>query len=261
MQSRITAPQIREMKLRNEKITMLTAYDYPTARILDDAGIEIALVGDSLGMAVLGFENTLPVTMEMMLHHTSAVVRGTKRALVLADMPFMSYHASEEEAIRNAGRLLQEAGAQAVKIEGGSAIAPTVHRITSLGIPVMGHVGMTPQAVHQFGGFRLQGKDQAHALQIEEDALAIQEAGAFAVVLELIDHELAKRITEKLDIPTIGIGAGPHCDGQVQVVNDIIGLYDQFVPKHARQYVDVKAQITEAIKSYSQEVKSGSFQK
>lgn len=260
-ESSVTAPMLRQMKARSEKIAMMTAYDYPTGRLVDDAGIDVALVGDSLGMVVLGFESTLPVTMEMMLHHTAAVVRGVKRALVVADMPFMSYQVSIEEAVRNAGRFVQEAGAQAVKIEGGAAIVPTVERITMLGIPVMGHLGMTPQSVHSFGGYRVQGRDEAVALRLQEDAKALQDAGVFAIVLELVPADLAKKITEDLSIPTIGIGAGPDCDGQVQIIHDAIGLYEKFVPKHAKQYAQLWNQVVEALKTYADEVRSGDFPK
>lgn len=259
MQNRVTAPMLKEMKSRGEKITMLTAYDYPTANIAEEAGVDVILVGDSLGMVVLGFDDTLSVTMEMMIHHTAAVTRAAKRALVVADMPFMSYHISTEVAVRNAGRLLQAAGAQAVKLEGGSAMIPTIERLTQIGIPVIGHLGMTPQSVHQFGGFRVQGKDEADALRIEQDARALQEAGVSALVLELVPGELAKRITRELDIPTIGIGAGPFCDGQVQVVHDIIGLYDKYIPKHAKQYANLKAEMFDAMRSYVEEVRNGEF--
>ena len=224
MESKITVPIIREMKARGEKITAMTAYDYPTARLVDDAGIDIALVGDSLGMVVLGFDNTLSVTMDMMIYHTAAVSNNVSRALVVADMPFMSYQASVEDAVRNAGRLMQEGGAHAVKIEGGTPVVPAVERMTSLGIPVMGHLGMTPQSVHHLGGYKIQGRDEPAAMRIEEDARALQEAGVFAIVLELMPDDLAKHISEELSIPTIGIGAGPHCDGQVQVIHDILGL-------------------------------------
>jgi 3-methyl-2-oxobutanoate hydroxymethyltransferase len=249
------------MKARGEKITVLTAYDYPTGRLLDQAGIDVALVGDSLGMVVYGFENTIPVTMEMMIHHSAAVARAAKHALVVADMPFMSYQASVEDAVRNAGRMLKETGVQAVKLEGGAAIVPAVARLVSLGIPVMGHLGMTPQSVHQFGGFRVQGRDDDAASRMEQDAKALEDAGAFAVVLELVPADLAKRISEQLSVPTIGIGAGPHCDGQVQVVHDILGLYDEFVPKHAKQYVKLSESILDSFRSYADEVRSGKFPK
>jgi 3-methyl-2-oxobutanoate hydroxymethyltransferase len=259
VEPRVTAPILKEMKSRGEKITALTAYDYPTARLLDEAGIDIAMVGDSVGMVVLGFDSTLPVTMDIMIHHTAAVARAVKRALVVADMPFMSWHASTDNAVRNAGRFLQEAGAQAVKIEGGAPVAETVRHITDLGIPVMGHLGMTPQSVHQFGGYRMQGREEAAALRIEEDAKMLQDAGIFALVLELVPADLARRITQDLSIPTIGIGAGPDCDGQVQVVHDILGLYDKFVPKHAKQYAKLWDAIREALSSYAAEVRSGTF--
>jgi 3-methyl-2-oxobutanoate hydroxymethyltransferase len=249
------------MKARGEKITVLTAYDYPTGRLLDQAGIDVALVGDSLGMVVYGFENTIPVTMEMMIHHSAAVARAAKHALVVADMPFMSYQASVEDAVRNAGRMLKETGVQAVKLEGGAAIVPAVARLVSLGIPVMGHLGMTPQSVHQFGGFRVQGRDDDAASRMEQDAKALEDAGAFAVLLELVPADLAKRISEQLSVPTIGIGAGPHCDGQVQVVHDILGLYDEFVPKHAKQYVKLSVSILDSFRSYADEVRSGKFPK
>ncbi|HOM70835.1 MAG TPA: 3-methyl-2-oxobutanoate hydroxymethyltransferase [Armatimonadota bacterium] len=261
MVSKVTAPHLRKMKAEGEKIVMLTAYDYPTGKIADQAGVDVILVGDSLGEVVLGFESTLPVTMDMMIHHTSAVVRGASRALVVADMPFLSYQVSVEDAVRNAGRFLQEAGAQAVKLEGAGPVIPVVERLTQIGIPVMGHLGMTPQSEHQFGGRRIHGKEKAEAIHIQEDARALQDAGAFAVVLELIPHELARQITEDLSIPTIGIGAGPYCDGQVLVTHDMIGLYDRFVPKHAKQYVKLWELIQDAFRSYADEVRSGVFPK
>jgi len=259
MNSRVTAPMLREMKARGEKITAMTAYDYPTGRLVDEAGIDVALVGDSLGMVVLGLETTLPVTVEMMIHHTAAVSRAVKRALVVADMPFMSYQISGAEATRNAGRLMQEAGAHAVKLEGGESVAATVERLTSFGIPVMGHLGMTPQSVHGFGGYRIQGRDEAQADRIAEEARRLQDAGVFALVLELVPPELARRITQDVSIPTIGIGAGPDCDGQVQVLHDAIGLYDKFVPKHAKQYANMWDEILEALRTYASEVRSGRF--
>jgi 3-methyl-2-oxobutanoate hydroxymethyltransferase len=257
--ARVTAPKLKEMKAAGERITVLTAYDYPTGKLLDEAGIDVALVGDSLGMVVLGYENTLSVTIDDMIHHTAAVVRGVKHALVVADMPFMSYQITVEDAVRNAGRLLQEAGAQAVKLEGGKAVAPTVERIVNLGIPVMGHLGYTPQSTHQLGGARMQGKDDAAALRLQEDARALEDAGAFAVVLELVPADVAARITKDLSIPTIGIGAGPSCDGQVQVVHDILGLYPDFSPKHSKQYANIWESTLEALRSYAREVKSGEF--
>jgi 3-methyl-2-oxobutanoate hydroxymethyltransferase len=256
---RITVSQIKEMKQKGEKIAMLTAYDYPTARIVDEAGIPLILVGDSLGMVVLGYESTIPVTMEEMLHHTKAVVRGTKQAMVIGDMPFMTYHISADDALRNAARFIQEGGAQAVKLEGGVTVAEKVMRIVRCGIPVMGHIGLTPQSIHQLGGFKVQGKTPEAAAGVLEDAIALEEAGAFAIVLETIPAQLAQIITERLGIPTIGIGAGIHCDGQVQVINDILGSYTEFVPKHAKQYVKLTDIIAKAVTHYQSEVKAGTF--
>ena len=255
----ITAPSLTEMKSRGEKISVLTAYDYAWGRLIDEAGIDVALVGDSLGMVVLGYETTLQVTMDDMVRHTAAVARGAKRALVVADMPFLSYHVSEEEAVRNAGRLLSEAGAEAVKLEGGGQVAETVRRIVDVGIPVWGHVGMTPQSVHRLGGHRMQGKDAENAERIKREALELQDAGACAVVLELIPAALAKEITASLVIPTIGIGAGPDCDGQVLVTHDMLGLYDRFVPSFVKQYAKLWQTTLKAFKAYNQDVKSGRF--
>jgi len=231
---RITINRIKEMKQKGEKISMLTAYDYTTAKIIDEAGIPLILVGDSLGMVVLGYESTIPVTMEDMLHHTKAVVRGTKQALVIGDMPFMTYQVSIEDTLRNATRFIQAAGAQAVKLEGGRTVADKIRRIVDCGIPVMGHIGLTPQSIHQFGGFKVQGKTSEAASRLLEDARAVAEAGAFAVVLETVPAPLAKLITDEISIPTIGIGAGIGCDGQVQVINDILGSFTDFVPRHAK---------------------------
>lgn len=247
------------MKVGGEKIAVLTAYDYPTARLVDEAGVNVILIGDSLGNNVLGFENTLPVTMDMMVHHTSAVARAAKRALVVADMPFMSYQSSVEDAVRNAGRLIQEAGAQAVKLEGGAAVVPVVKKLSDIGIPVMGHIGLTPQSICQFGEYSVQGRDESASLQLEQDARALQDAGAFAIVLELVTPNLARRITEDLIIPTIGIGSGPHCDGQVQVMHDIIGFSEDFVPKHAKRYIKLAEQLRETFRTYAEEVRSGRF--
>jgi 3-methyl-2-oxobutanoate hydroxymethyltransferase len=238
---------------------MLTAYDYATAKIIDEAGIPLILVGDSLGMVVLGYESTIPVTMEDMLHHTKAVVRGTKQALVIGDMPFMTYHVSIEDALRNATRFIQEAGAQTVKLEGGTTVAEKIRRIVDCGIPVMGHIGLTPQSIHQFGGFKVQGKTSEAASRLLEDARAVDEAGAFAVVLETVPAPLAKLITDEISIPTIGIGAGIGCDGQVQVINDILGSFTDFVPRHAKQYAKLADIIRNAVTEYSNEVKAGSF--
>ncbi len=248
---RITVNQIKEMKQKGEKIAMLTAYDYPTAKIVDEAGIPLILVGDSLGMVVLGYESTIPVTMEEMLHHTKAVVRGTKQAMVIGDMPFMSYHINADEALRNAARFIQEGGAQAVKLEGGVTVMEKVTRLVGCGIPVMGHIGLTPQSIHQLGGFKVQGQTAEAAARLLEDAMALEEAGAFAIVLETIPAQLAQIITARVSIPTIGIGAGIHCDGQVQVINDILGSYTEFVPKHAKQYAKLADIITKAVNQYS----------
>ena len=256
---RTTINQIKEMKPKGEKIVMLTAYDYSTARLVDEAGIPLILVGDSLGMVVLGYESTIPVTMDEMLHHTKAVVRGTKQAMVIGDMPFMTYHVSLEDALRNAARFIQEAGAQAVKLEGGVTVAEKVRRIVDCGIPVMGHIGLTPQSIHQLGGFKMQGKTPETAANLLEDAKALEQAGVFAIVLETIPADLARLITDKVSIPTIGIGAGPECDGQVQVINDILGSFSDFVPRHAKQYVRLTDIISKAVTSYRDEVKSGSF--
>jgi len=256
---RITVTHIKEMKLKKEKIVMLTAYDYSTARIVDESGVPIILVGDSLGMVILGYDSTIPVTIDDMLHHTKAVSRGTKRSLVVGDLPFMTYHTNIAEAMHNAARFLQEGGAQAVKLEGGEVVAETVKRIVDCGIPVMGHIGLTPQFINQLGGYKTQGKTPEAARQLLNDALALEQAGAFAIVLELVPAQLSRLITEKIKIPTIGIGAGPECDGQVQVISDILGLFTDFVPKHAKQYARLSENIRAAITSYSEEVKAGSF--
>jgi 3-methyl-2-oxobutanoate hydroxymethyltransferase len=255
---RVTVPEVRKMKGR-EPIPMLTAYDAPTARLLDEAGIPVLLVGDSLGMAVLGYADTTAVTMQDMLHHVKAVVRGSRRALVVADMPFMSYTVSVERALENAARLIQEGGAQAVKVEGGDAIAHTVRRLVGAGIPVMGHVGLTPQQVLNLGGYRVQGRALEAAEQILRDALAAQAAGAFALVLECIPVELARLITESVDIPTIGIGAGPHCDGQVQVIHDVLGWIPDFTPRHAKRYAELGSTIRDVAARYADEVRARRF--
>jgi len=257
--NKITTTVIREMKKRKEKVTMLTAYDYGTAGIVDEAGIDIILVGDSLGMVVLGYDSTLPVTMEDMIHHTKAVCRGAKRAMVLGDMPFMSYQVSVEDAVRNAGRFLQEADAHGVKLEGGREVAEVTRRIASAGIPVMAHLGLTPQSVHQLGGYKVQGKGDAAAKRIIEDARILEEAGAFAVVLECVPSLLAKEITDSLTISTIGIGGGVHCDGQVLVINDMLGIFDRFTPKFVKKYANMNAEMKEAVTMYIDEVRSGAF--
>lgn len=256
---RITINQIRDMKQKGEKITMLTAYDYTTAKIVDQVGIPLILVGDSLGMVVLGYESTIPVTMEDMLHHTKAVVRGAKQTMVVGDMPFMTYHISVDDTLKNAARFIQEAGAQAIKLEGGVTVAERVRRIVECGIPVMGHIGLTPQSIHQFGGFKVQGRTPEAAIKMLKDAQALEEAGAFAIVLETVPTPLATLITQKIGIPTIGIGAGIGCDGQVQVINDILGSYTDFVPKHAKQYAKLADVMSSAITEYYNEVKDGSF--
>ena len=250
--------QFKEMKQRLERITAVTAYDYTMARLADKVGIPLLLVGDSLGNVVLGYKTTVRVTMDEMLHHTKAVVRGATHALVVADMPFMSYQVSTEEAMRNAGRLIQEGGAQAVKLEGGTRSAETVRRIVEAGIPVMGHIGLTPQSEHALGGFRVQGKDLAGALALVDDAAALEQAGAFAVVLETIPSELGRIITERLIIPTIGIGAGPDCDGEIQVIYEILGLTPR-AHKHAAIYADLGEAITQALATYQREVQDHRF--
>jgi len=256
---RITINQIKEMKQKGEKISMLTAYDYATAKIIDEVGIPLILVGDSLGMVVLGYESTIPVTIDDMLHHTKAVVRGAKQALVIGDMPFMTYHVSVDDALRNAARFIQEAGAQTVKLEGGVTVAEKIRRIVECGIPVMGHIGLTPQSIHQFGGFKVQGKTPEAAKKLLKDARAVEEAGAFAIVLETVPAPLATLITQRVNIPTIGIGAGIGCDGQVQVINDILGSFTDFVPRHAKQYAKLADIIRNAVTEYHNEVKASSF--
>lgn len=259
IKDKVTLASLTRKKRRGDKITALTAYDYPTALLVDGAGVDISLVGDSLGMEELGYETTLPVTMEIMLHHTKAVRRGTERALLVADMPFLSYQVSADEAVRNAGRLMQEGEASAVKLEGGVSLAPTIQRIVEAGIPVVAHIGFTPQSIHLLG-IRKQGKDEAGARHILADAQAVQDAGAFAVVLELIPDELAGQITQTLTIPTIGIGAGPQCDGQVLVTSDLVGLRTDRAPlNHVRRYAEVGKEIARALKTYREEVEAGQF--
>ncbi len=249
---------LRRKKQAGEKITMLTAYDTPTARLLDAAGLDTLLVGDSVGMVMLGHDSTLPVTLEAMVHHTAAVSRGVSRALVVADMPFLSYQVTAPEAIRNAGRLLQEGGAAAVKLEGGRPIADVVQRLVEIGIPVMGHLGLRPQSVHQLGGYARRGTETREADAIIEDAVVLEEAGAFAVVLESIPAALARTITQRLRVPTIGIGAGADCDGQVLVSADMLGLTDR-VPPFVRQYADLQGTIVAAARAFADDVRSGRF--
>jgi 3-methyl-2-oxobutanoate hydroxymethyltransferase len=264
---KITVPDILSRKLHSPavfaeskaKITCLTAYDYPTARLLDDAGVDILLVGDSLGMAVLGYDSTLPVTLDEMVHHTRAVRRGTRHALLVADMSYGSFHLSLDESVRNALRLVKEGGAEAVKVEGGERRIELIARLVDAEIPVMGHVGLTPQSVNALGGFRVQGKTGDAARQVERDARAVEAAGAFAIVLESMPRDVAARITEKLTIPTIGIGAGPDCDGQVLVIHDLLGFGTQHKPKFVRPYANLSAEITRAVSAYCDDVRNGSF--
>jgi 3-methyl-2-oxobutanoate hydroxymethyltransferase len=256
---KITPVDIQAMKREGKRIAMLTAYDYPTALLEDRAGIEIILVGDSLAMTVLGYENTLPVTMDAMIHHTQAVTRGARYALIIGDMPFMSYNTSERDAILNAGRFMKEGGADAVKLEGGASVKETVRAIVRAGIPVMGHIGLTPQTISMLGGFKVQGKDAQGAQKIIDDALSLEDAGAFSVLLEAVPAPIAKRVTERLNVPTIGIGAGVHCDGQVLVVHDVLGLFDRFTPKFAKRYVNLSELMLKAFDSYREEVTEGTF--
>jgi 3-methyl-2-oxobutanoate hydroxymethyltransferase len=256
---KITTASLRARKERGEPITMLTAYDYPTALAMDQAGVDAILVGDSLGMVVLGYETTLPVTMEDMLHHCKAVARGAKTAHLIGDMPFMSYQVSAGEAVRNAGRFLQEAGMDAVKLEGGRTVATIIEHIVSAGIPVMGHIGLTPQSLHQLGGWKTQGKSAQAARRLVDDALILEDAGVYALVLEAIPDRVAELITQRLSIPTIGIGAGPGCDGQVLVTHDVLGLYDRFTPKFVKKYADLHAEMARAFAEYLDDVEARRF--
>ncbi len=257
--ARLTAPEIQAMKQRGEKIAMVTAYDYSMARLMDRGGADMVLVGDSLGMVVQGESDTLRVTLEEMAYHGRCVARGLERAHLTIDMPFMTYQVSPAEALRNAGRLIQEGRAQAVKLEGGARTAPAIRACVEAGIPVVGHVGLTPQSVHAMGGFKLQGKDEAAAARILEDALAVEEAGAFCIVLEMIPASLAAELSQKLTVPTIGIGAGPDCDGQVLVCNDLLGLDERFKPKFVKRFAELAAVVEGAARDYVAEVKSGAF--
>jgi 3-methyl-2-oxobutanoate hydroxymethyltransferase len=256
---RNTISHFQKMKKHGEKIPMLTAYDYPTAQIMDRADIPVLLVGDSLGMVVLGYESTVPVTLEEMIHHGKAVVRGSEKALVIVDMPFLSFQISPEEAVRNAGKIMKETHCQAVKLEGGQQMAETVKRIVSCGIPVAGHIGLTPQSVNQLGGYKVVGKSLAGAHRLVNDALALQEAGAFMIILETVPAKLAALISQKLSIPTIGIGSGVDCDGQVLVMHDIFGTFEGFVPKHAKQYAPLGEDMKKAFVRYSEEVEKSEF--
>lgn len=257
--ARVTPDQIRQMKARGERIPMLTAYDYAMAQILDAAGVPMLLVGDSLGMVMLGYDSTLPVTVDDIIRHTQAVVRGSKRALIVADLPFGSFQVSPQATMAAAVRIMKEAGPQAVKLEGGVRSAPAARLLVEAGIPVMGHLGMTPQSVNAFGGFKVQGKTEAAARALLADVAALEEAGAFAVVLELVPAELARLVTERATIPTIGIGAGPHCDGEVQVIHDILGLFPDFTPRHARRFAEVGTVVRDAVTAFMGEVRSRTF--
>jgi len=258
-ENKVTTSTFRVKKAQGDALTMLTAYDYPTAVAVDKAGIDSILVGDSLGMVVLGYQNTLPVTMEEMLHHCRAVSRGASRALLIGDMPFMSYQASVGDAVRNAGRFLQEAGMDAVKLEGGEKRLEEIRAILDAGIPVLGHLGLTPQSVHQLGGFKAQGKTGAAACELLDDSLQLEKAGCFGIVLESVPARLADFISDQLKIPTIGIGAGAGCDGQVLVTHDLLGLFDAFVPKFVKQYASLHQDMSQAIMSYKEEVEQGIF--
>ena len=256
---KVTIPQLKEWKEQGKKIRMITAYDYPTALLVDRSEIEMILVGDSLGMVVLGYDGTVPVSMDEMVHHIKPVVRGAKNTQIVGDMPFMSNNVSLEKAIENAGRLMKEGGADCVKLEGGLVMAPVVKAIVEAGIPVMAHIGLTPQTASQLGGFKVQGKDESAARRMLEEAQAMEMAGAFSIVLEAIPAPLAKLITAKINIPTIGIGAGVDCDGQVLVLHDMIGLFDRFVPKFVKKYTNVSEDILAALNTYAKEVETGEF--
>ena len=254
-----TVTTFKDAKKQGKKLTMLTAYDYSTAKLFDEAGVDSMLVGDSLGMTMLGYDSTLPVTMEDMIHHTKAVVRGAKNALVVGDMPYMSYHLSVQQAVENAGRFIKEAGAQAVKLEGEAAFCPEIEAMTRASIPVVGHLGLTPQSINAFGGFKVQGKSEEAARKIIEDAQALEAAGAFAIVLECVPAKLAEIITAKVAVPTIGIGAGAGCDGQVLVYQDMLGMYDNFTPKFVRKFAEVGAMMKQGVQAYCAAVQDSSF--
>ncbi len=256
---KITTPCLRKMKKRGEKISCLTAYDWITASLLDDAGVDLILVGDSGAMVFAGHENTLPITVDQMIYHTQAVTRGVQHALVIADMPFLSYQISPEDAVWNAGRFLKEGGAEGVKVEGGSPMAETIRKMTSVGIPVMGHLGLTPQSIRLFGSYRVRGKEEAEAEEVKRDAKILEEAGVFSIVLEKIPSTLAKEITLSISIPTIGIGAGPDCDGQILVTHDMLGLFEAFKPKFVKRYAELAQTIREAVANYTREVKAEKY--
>ncbi len=257
--ARMTTHKIRQMKAKKKKIVMLTAYDAPTAKILSDCGVDIILVGDSVGNSLLGYESTIPVTLNDIIHHCAAVARAHPNSLIVGDMPFMSYKVSVEQALENCGRLLQEGGAEAVKIEGGGRVIEKIAAIVDAGIPVMGHIGLTPQSIYELGGYRVQGRTADTAISLVETAKKIEAAGAFSLVIELVPSETARLITESIDIPTIGIGAGPHCDGQVLVLWDMLGLFDEFHPKFLKKYANIRSVIADAVTQYSTEVRSGKF--
>ncbi len=260
---KVTVPEILKRKHEKKRISMLTAYDYPFARILDEAGIDVLLVGDTLGMVVQGLETTLPVTVDEIIYHLRMVTRARTRALVVGDLPFLSYQVSTEKALENAGRFMKEGGAEAVKLEGGLNVAKTIAALTAVDIPVMGHIGLTPQSVHRMGGHKVQGKKHGHTAggreRLLEDAAAVEDSGAFAIVLEGIPLDLAAEITERLSIPTIGIGAGVHCDGQVLVLHDLLGLFDRFAPKFSKRYVNLREIVSTAVGDYIREVQAGEF--
>lgn len=256
---KVTAPLLREMKTRGEKIVALTAYDCTLASLLDEAGVDLVLVGDSGAMVFAGHDTTLPITVDEMLYHVKAVRRGVQRALLVADMPFLSYQVSREEAIQNAGRFLKEAGAEAVKVEGGQHVTETIHYMVQCGIPVMGHLGLTPQSIHEFGGYKVRATSQGDAQRLVEDALALEQAGVFSIVLEKIPADLAQEVTDRLAVPTIGIGAGKHCDGQVLVTLDMLGLFEKFKPKFVRRYAELGAEIRKACLRYAADVREGKF--
>lgn len=256
---KINIPDIQKKKNEGKKITLLTAYDYPSGRLIDEAGVDIILIGDSLAMTVLGYESTVPVTMDEMVHHAKAVKRGVRYALMVGDMPFMTYNIGDKETVRNAGRFIKEGGCGAVKIEGGIEMTGVVKTLVKAGIPVLGHIGLTPQTAVQLGGFKVQGKDAKSAQRLLDSAIALERAGCFAVILECVPDKLAKLITEKLEIPTIGIGAGPYCDGQALVTNDMIGLFDRFTPRFVKKYADLWPLLLNAFKRYRDEVESGKF--
>ncbi|MHA2086135.1 MAG: 3-methyl-2-oxobutanoate hydroxymethyltransferase [Candidatus Thorarchaeota archaeon] len=257
--ARKTTFRIKQMKRKGKKIVMLTAYDAPTAKILSDCGVDLILVGDSVGNSLLGYESTIPVTLDAVIHHSAAVSRAKPNSLIIGDMPFMSYKVSAEQALANCGRMLQEGGAEAVKIEGGGRIVETVAAVVDAGIPVMGHIGLTPQSIYELGGYRVQGRTAEKTETLVNQALALQEAGAFSLVIELVPSETAKAITEAVEIPTIGIGAGSHCDGQVLVLWDMLGLFEDFKPKFLKKYADVKKLIVDAVNEYSTDVREGKF--